>query len=54
MPISPSTDNYYVGKDKLSFKPTGATTFRDLGNVTELETTPNLTILPCWNIFRVA
>src|SRR5436305_14786148 len=45
MPVSPSTDNYYVGKGKLSFKPTGATTFRDLGNVTELETTPNLTTL---------
>lgn len=45
MPISPSTDNYYVGKGKLSFKPPGATTFRDLGNVTELETTPNLTML---------
>ena len=45
MPVSPSTDNYYVGKGKLSFKPTGAPTFRDLGNVTELETTPNLTTL---------
>ena len=45
MPVSPSTDNYYVGKGKLSFKLTGATTFRDLGNVTELETTPNLTTL---------
>jgi hypothetical protein len=45
MPISPSTDNYYVGKGKISFKATGATTFRDLGNVTELETTPNLTTL---------
>jgi hypothetical protein len=45
MPVSPSTENYYVGKGKLSFKPTGATTFRDLGNVTELETTPNLTTL---------
>ena len=45
MPVSPSTDNYYVGKGKLSFKATGETTFRDLGNVTELETTPNLTTL---------
>jgi hypothetical protein len=45
MPVSPSTDNYYVGKGKISFKPTGASTFRDLGNVTELETTPNLTTL---------
>ena len=45
MPVSPSTDNYYVGKGKLSFKATGAGAFRDLGNVTELETTPNLTTL---------
>ena len=45
MPVSPSTDNYYVGKGKISFKPTGASTFRDVGNVTELETTPNLTTL---------
>ena len=45
MPVSPSTDNYYVGKGKLSFKATGELTFRDLGNVTELETTPNLTTL---------
>jgi hypothetical protein len=45
MPVSPSTGNYYVGKGKISFKPTGAATFRDLGNVTELETTPNLTTL---------
>ena len=45
MPASPSTDNYYVGKGKISFKATGAPAFRDLGNVTELETTPNLTTL---------
>jgi hypothetical protein len=45
MPASPSTDNYYVGKGKISFKATGAGTFRDVGNVTELETTPNLTTL---------
>ena len=45
MPVSPSTDNYYVGKGKISFKPVGSATFRDVGNVTELETTPNLTTL---------
>jgi len=45
MPVSPSTDNYYVGKGKLSFKAAGSGAFRDLGNVTELETTPNLTTL---------
>ena len=45
MPVSPSTDNYYVGKGKISFKADGAGAFRDVGNVTELETTPNLTTL---------
>jgi hypothetical protein len=45
MPVSPSTDNYYVGKGKISFKPTGAVSFCDIGNVTELETTPNVTTL---------
>lgn len=45
MPVSPSTDNYYVGKGKISFKPVGQMTFRDLGNVSSLETTPNLTTL---------
>ena len=29
MPVSPSTDNYYVGKGKISFKAVGETTFRD-------------------------
>jgi hypothetical protein len=24
MPVSPSTDNYYVGKGKISFKEVGA------------------------------
>jgi hypothetical protein len=45
MPVSPSTDNYYVGKGKLSFKAVGELTYRDLGNVSSLETTPNLTTL---------
>ncbi len=45
MPVSPSTDNYYVGKGKISFKAVGALTFRDLGNVSSLETAPNLTTL---------
>ena len=45
MPVSPSTDNYYVGKGKISFKAVGETTFRDLGNVSSLETTPNITTL---------
>lgn len=45
MPVSPSTDNYYVGKGKISFKAAGALTFRDLGNVSSLETAPNITTL---------
>lgn len=45
MPTSPSTDNYYVGKGKISFKAVGQTTFRDLGNVSSLETTPDVTTL---------
>jgi hypothetical protein len=45
MPVSPSTDNYYVGKGKISFKAAGESTFRDLGNVSSLETTPEVTTL---------
>jgi hypothetical protein len=45
MAVSPSTDNYYVGKGKISFKAVGQTTFRDLGNVSSLETTPDVTTL---------
>ena len=45
MPVSPSTDNYYVGKGKISFKAAGELTFRDVGNVSSLETAPNITTL---------
>ena len=45
MPASPSTDNYYVGKGKISFKATGENAFRDVGNVSSLETAPNVTTL---------
>jgi hypothetical protein len=45
MPTSPSTDNYYVGKGKISFKATGENTFRDVGNVSSLETAPDVTTL---------
>ncbi len=45
MPVSPSTDNYYVGKGKISFKEVGAAEFRDLGNISSLETTPEVTTL---------
>jgi len=45
MPVSllaPDTDNYQVGKGIVSFKPEGATEFVDLGNVAELEYTPDI------------
>ena len=45
MPASPSTDNYYVGKGKISFKAVGELVFRDIGNVSSLETAPNITTL---------
>ena len=42
MPVSPSTDNYYVGKGKISYKAVGELTFREVGNVSSLETAPNI------------
>ena len=45
MPVSPSTDNYYVGKGKISFKAVGGTTFRDLGNVSSARNHANITTL---------
>jgi hypothetical protein len=42
---SPNVDNYQVGKGIVSFKKTGAATFRDLGNVTSMIITPDLTTL---------
>lgn len=39
---SPNILNYYIGKGKLSFKKTGAMSFRDLGNVPVFEFTPAL------------
>lgn len=42
MPASPSTDNYLVGKGIVSFRPAGSETWRDMGNVTEMELTPTV------------
>lgn len=43
--LSPSTGNYQVGKGIVSFKQDGDTEYRDLGNVSALVLTPNLTTL---------
>lgn len=42
---SPNVDNLQVGKGIVSFKRTGAADFRDMGNVTEISITPDLTTL---------
>lgn len=43
--ISPNTGNYQVGKGIVSFKKAGTDFFRDLGNVTDMTVTPDLTTL---------
>jgi hypothetical protein len=42
---SPNVGNLQVGKGIVSFKKEGEATFRDLGNVTELVITPDMTTL---------
>lgn len=42
---TPDTGNYVVGKGKVSFKRSGESEFRDLGNVSEMEFTANLETL---------
>lgn len=42
---SPNVGNLQVGKGILSFKKAGSDTFRDLGNVSAMTLTPNLTTL---------
>lgn len=42
MAASPSTDNYYIGKGVVSFKADGAVDYRDLGNVSEFEVSPEI------------
>lgn len=43
MAVSPSTDNYYIGKGVVTFKniTAGDTDFRDVGNVPQFELTPS-------------
>lgn len=45
MPAAPNTDNYFIGKGIVTFKPTGASQFYDLGNVPEFEFTPSTEVL---------
>jgi len=42
MPASPSTDNLWIGKGTITFQATGATSPRDLGEVSEAEFTPSI------------
>ena len=42
---SPNTLNYYVGKGIISFKKSGDSSYRDLGNVTVFEFQPEITLL---------
>jgi len=42
MPTSPSVQNYHIGKGIVSFKETGAGSFRDLGNAPSFVYTPNV------------
>lgn len=43
--LSPNTENYFVGKGVLLFKPDGQSYFHFLGNVTEMEMEPTLEVL---------
>lgn len=45
MATAPNTSNYYIGKGIVSFKKSGDSTYRDLGNVTIFEFQPNITKL---------
>jgi hypothetical protein len=40
MPTSPNVQNYHIGKGIVSFKETGGSTFRDLGNAPAFVYTP--------------
>jgi hypothetical protein len=42
MPTSPSVQNYHIGKGIVSFKETGAGTFRDLGNAPSFVYSPTV------------
>lgn len=45
MPDTANPLNYYIGKGIVSFKKSGDSSFRDLGNVTVFEFAPEVTIL---------
>jgi len=42
MPVSPSTDNLYIGKGTITIQATGETSPRDVGEVSEFEFTPSI------------
>lgn len=42
MPVSPSTDNLWIGKGTCTFQATGETAARDLGEVEAVEFTPSI------------
>ena len=42
MPTSPNVQNYHIGKGIVSFKETGGTTYRDLGNAPSFKYTPTV------------
>ena len=42
MPVSPSVENYHIGKGILSFKEAGGATFVDLGNAPSFVYTPTV------------
>lgn len=42
---SPNTGNYYIGKGIVSFKPDGAADYRDIGNVSNLAFSMDITTL---------
>jgi hypothetical protein len=43
--VSPSAENYQVGKGIVAFKPDGQSVYIDIGNVPQLEFKPNITKL---------
>lgn len=45
MATPPNTSNYYIGKGIVSFRKSGDSDFRDLGNATVFEFAPNITKL---------
>lgn len=45
MPTSPNVNNYHIGKGIVSFKETGQSTYRDLGNAPAFVYTPAVTKL---------